>query len=151
MEKQTAQIEIPKGYEIDSVDNRSGEVKFKKKPENVMAKIETVADALEANGLTQEQFDQQCESLSEDEKAYRILKLLSKALNEGWEPNWNDENEYKYFPWFYMGGSRGFRFNDFADWRSHSVVGSRLAFKSYELAKYAGEQFTDVYKQYMTI
>jgi len=151
MNTKNAKIEIPKGYEIDSVDNRSGEVKFKKKPENVMAKIETVTDVLEANGLTQEQFDHQCEGFSDDEKAYRILKLLAKALNEGWEPNWNDDNETKYFPWFEMGGSRGFRAGDFVVWNSGSAVGSRLAFKSYELAKYAGEQFTNVYKQFMTI
>ena len=151
MENQTTTIKIPKGKEIDQVDFRTGKVTFKKKPENIIAKIETVADVLEANGLTQKKFDLQCAGLTEDEINYRILKMLAKTLNEGWEPNWNDENEDKYFPWFYMGGSSGFRFDVCGSWSTASGVGSRLCFKSRELTEYAANQFTDVYKKFMTI
>lgn len=147
----TLKIEIPKGFEIDSFDKQSGEIKFKEVPKSVMERIKTVEDVLSDNGLTREQFDEQYEGLEEDEIAYRILKLLAKSLNEEWMPDWSDSNEYKYYPWFEMRGSRGFRFIDNAYWHSDSGVGSRLCFKTRELAEYAGQQFQPVYEQFMTI
>ena len=80
------------------------------------------------------------------------MKLLTKSLNEGWEPDWDNSSERKYFPWFNMSSSgSGFSFCVCDDWGTHSSVGSRLCFKSSELAKYAGTQFTDIYKEYMLI
>jgi hypothetical protein len=144
-------IEIPAGHEIDSFDKANGVIKFKEKPKNVMERIKTIADVIADNGLTQEQFDRQCEGLTEDEVSYRIIKMLAKSLNEGWTPNCNNENEYKFYPWFWMGGARGFRSHDYDFWDSGSRASARLCFKSKELAEYAGNQFTDVYKKYMTI
>ena len=77
-----------------------------------------------------------------------IAELLCKSLNEDWTPDWDNSNEYKYYPWFKMGSS-GFRFGDCDGWDAVSGVGSRLCFKSRKLAEYAGEQFEDVYKQFM--
>lgn len=145
----TLKIEIPKGYMIDTVDNESGEVKFKPLPKDVISLVKTVEDLLAEHGLTKEEFDEQCKGLSPDEVAYRIIKMLVIALNEGWVPDWNDSDQYKYFPWFYMGGSAGFRFNVCDSWDSY--VGSRLCFKSRELAEHAGRHFTEVYKQFMII
>jgi len=146
----TIKIEIPKGYEIDSFDKLSGEIKLKELPKDVMGRIRTVYDVLNDNSLTLEQWDKEkTEGLSDDEMAYRMLKLLVKSLNEGWEPDWNDKNQPKYYPWFEMGGSSGFRFRDYVHWNSGSLVGSRLCFKSKELAIYAGKQFTDVYARFM--
>jgi hypothetical protein len=146
----TIKIQIPEGFQIDSFDKVTGEIKFKPIPRSVTDRIKTIQDVLADNNITQEQFDKSCEGLEPDEVAYRIIKMLAKSLNEGWEPNWDNNNEYKYYPWFDMeGGSSGFRFHDCDFWRSHSVVGSRLCFKSSELATYAGEQFIDVYKKFM--
>ena len=78
------------------------------------------------------------------------LMVITKALNEGWEPNWNDSNEWKYYPWFSMGGSRGFSYYG-CDGLSGSYVGARLCFKSHELAEYAGAQFKELYKEYFTL
>lgn len=80
----------------------------------------------------------------------QLAVLITKALNEGWVPDWDNSNEYKYFPWFKMSSS-GFRSHDCVYWPAFSVVGSRLCFKNRELAKYAGEQFTDVYRKFMII
>lgn len=159
----TLKIEIPKGFEIDSFDKQSGEIKFKEVQKSVMERIKTVEDVLADNGLTREQFDKQCEGLEEDEISYRILKLLAKSLNEGWVPDWSDPNDpneyneyneynkYKYFPWFEMQGSSGFRFHGHDYLLAISGVGSRLCFKSKELARYAGQQFQHVYEQFMII
>jgi len=149
MKTNTMKIEIPEGQEIDSIDKQSGEVTFKEKPNKVTDRIKTVADVLADQGITQEEFDANCIGLEKDEVAYRIVKLLAKSLNEGWTPDWDNSNEYKYSPWFYMGGSSGFRFGDCAYWSAASDVGSRLCFRSEKLARYAANQFTDIYKQFM--
>jgi hypothetical protein len=28
------------------------------------------------------------------------LFIIADVLNKGWKPNWNNEDEYKYYPWF---------------------------------------------------
>lgn len=80
---------------------------------------------------------------------YKLI-IIAEALHEGWEPNWDDYNEYKYYPWFRMSGS-GFSCFDYGDDISISYLGSRLCFKSRDIAKYAGEQFTELYKEQMLI
>ena len=50
-----------------------------------------------------------------------------------------------------MGGSAGFRFDDFDNWSSRSFVGSRLCFKTSALAEQAGKHFLEVYRQFMVI
>jgi len=37
---------------------------------------------------------------STDEIAYRKLRIIAEALNEGWKPDWSNSDEYKYYPWF---------------------------------------------------
>lgn len=147
----TIQIEIPPGFMIDTFDPAKGEIKFKEKPKLVTERIKTVADVFADNAFTEESFDEQFGSFDQDEQAYIFLKMMAKSLNEGWKPNWDDSNEYKYYPWFYMGGSSGFRCYDFDYQDSASSVGSHLCFKTRELAIYAGNTFTDAYKQFMLI
>lgn len=124
-----------------------GKASFEKSP---MEAIKTIDDILQARGLTREQFDKDTIGFTEDEKSYRLVKMLVEILNQGWVPNWDDDNETKYYPWFHMSSS-GFRFGDYVVWGSDSFVGSRLCFKSSELAEYAGKQFTELYKNFMII
>lgn len=89
--------------------------------------------------------------------AHFKLIIIAEALNAGWQPNWNDYNETKYYPWFEVEASEentagfGFSGTDYGFGNSYSHVGSRLCFKSRELAKYAGETFTELYKDYFLI
>ena len=82
--------------------------------------------------------------------AYMKLIVIARALNEGWKPNWANSNEYKYVPWFKENGF-GLSFVYCAYWFSITFVGSRLCFKSRELAEYAGKQFESIYQEYLTI
>lgn len=148
---QTLKIEIPKGFEIDSFDLQAGEIKFKEKPRSVFERIKTIDDVFADHGLTRAEFYDSCDGLERDEIAYRILKLLAKSLNEGWLPDWSNSSEYKYFPWFEMRGSSGFRFAAYDGWRSGSNVGSRLCFKSSKLAEHAANHFLSVYQDFMVI
>ena len=86
-----------------------------------------------------------------DEIAYKKLKIIVRALNEGWQPNWNNSGEYKHYPWFYMDPKRGFVLYYVYCNLTYSSVGSRLCFRSEELAQYAATQFVDLYKQLFTL
>jgi hypothetical protein len=83
--------------------------------------------------------------------AYQKLIIIARALNEGWTPNWKDIDEYKYYPWFDLSSGSGLSYDVFVGQRSSSDVGSRLCFKSGELAEYAGKQFIELYKEFFLI
>ena len=87
---------------------------------------------------------------TKDERAYKQLKIIAEALNEGWKPNWNDKSEGKYYPFFDM-SSDGFSFVNYGVWGTYTIVGSRLCFKSRELAEYAGKQFASIYKDFLSL
>ena len=79
------------------------------------------------------------------------LVVIAEALNDGWKPNWNDTSEYKYYPWFKMSSSGSeFSYYVYDFGYASTVVGSRLVFKSRELAEYAGKQFEAEYKEFYT-
>ena len=82
------------------------------------------------------------------------LMVIAEALNEGWTPDWSNGEWDKWYPWFKMDDSSSagrFSFVDAGHQRSGSVVGSRLCFKSKDLATYAGTQFLDIYKDFFTV
>jgi hypothetical protein len=80
--------------------------------------------------------------------AHTMLIIIIEAANEGWVPDWNNEDERKYEPWFDM--ESGFSLNYvFASYAS-SVVGSRLCFRSREVGEYIVSQFLELYKTYFT-
>jgi hypothetical protein len=89
--------------------------------------------------------------------AHYKLIIIAQALNDGWQPNWNDSNQGKYYPWFEIkvdtkspGGS-GLVCSNFSNWYAYSNVGSRLCFKDWETAKYAGTTFKQLYEEYFLI
>ena len=92
-------------------------------------------------------------------EAHAKLIIISDALNtvenggKRWIPDWTNSKWDKYYPWFDMGSSSGvgFSYCVYDYWRSDSYVGSRLCFKSSDLAEYAGEQFEDLYKAYFVL
>ena len=89
--------------------------------------------------------------------AFYKLTIIARALNEGWKPNWSDWDEDKYFPVFRCKeGSKknagfGFSYSDFGWSSTCTNVGSRLCFKTQELAEYAGKTFEKLYKQFLML
>lgn len=77
------------------------------------------------------------------------LVIIAEAVNDGWKPNWDNDDEYKYYPWFDM--ENGFVFYGFVFSARFSDVGSRLCFRSREIAEYIGKQFEDLYKDYFVL
>lgn len=89
--------------------------------------------------------------------AHYKLVIIAQALNNGWEPNWSNWDEYKYFPWLEVKADEsnpsgsGFSYTDYDYSYSDTIVGSRLCFQTRELALYAAKQFEDLYKDYLLI
>lgn len=143
-------IQIPEGFKVGNFNKETGEVTFIAKPKEIKELIKTFDDVLKYHGLNSNSVDF---TGTVDEIAYKKLKLVARALNEGWEPDWSDSDQPKYYPWFNMerSASGGFSYNDCDHNWTYSTVGSRLCFKSADLAKYAGTQFKDLYEDYFVI
>jgi hypothetical protein len=83
--------------------------------------------------------------------AYKLL-IIYKAINNEWKPDWSNWDQYKYYPWFeVLSSGFGFSHSTYGYDCTHTTVGSRLCFESEEKAKYAGNQFLQLYKDFLTI
>lgn len=109
--------------------------------------------------------------------AYTRLAIIAEALNEGWRPEYT-EDEYRYYPWFglytqeeyddmddedkeccrFVGrsdhnasayGGLVYAYAHVGSATSYAYFGSRLAFKSRELAIYCGKQFIEIWINYL--
>ena len=92
--------------------------------------------------------------LRPDEVARKKLEVITVALNEGWSPDWNNTDEYKYYPYFYIeprkhGAPAGLSSANALSAASFTAasIGSRLCFHEPDAARYAGRTFTELYEQ----
>ena len=87
--------------------------------------------------------------------AYYKLIVIAQALNEGWEPDWTNEDQEKWFPWFYFDREKnkiaGFASagTNRAPTYTHASIGSRLCFKTEALCAYAARQFEPLYEAWL--
>ncbi len=120
-----------------------------------MAKIKTFEQACKKLGYDPEKVLPKVGTMPKHHQdatvAHAKLVIITEALNDGWKPNWKDSSEWKYYPWFDMSSPSGPAYDVCDDWCSLSNVGSRLCFKSEELAEYAGKQFQKLYRQYFVL
>jgi hypothetical protein len=112
---------------------------------------------------------------TDDVIAYLKLRIICAALNEGWEPKFTTD-EYRWFTWFelftqqelddmseeqrsrvvarsynyaYALGGVAYANAIYAASSAFTSYGSRLAFKSKELAEYCGKQFIDIWADFV--
>jgi len=110
-----------------------------------------------------------------DMLAYARLRIIAAALNEGWKPKFT-EDEYRYYPYFYLYAQKEYNclseeakerccllggyadngaYDGFVFVYSYDLgladqnCGSRLCFKSSELAEYAGVQFKELWRDFL--
>lgn len=146
-------IEIPEGTKLELHDGVY--VIVKDKPEDVRDRIKTFEDAYkeleerdDMDYLIREYDNRWTDS--EDLLAYIKLRIIAAALNEGWEPKL-EKGEVRYFAWLsFIDGGVASAYANYDPSIAFSNVGSRLAFKSRELATYAREQFKDLWIDYLT-
>lgn len=86
-----------------------------------------------------------------DEIAYKKLKVIVKAINQGWEPDWSNTNQKKWWPWFNLSSGFGFSDSNYGYPYTVTAVGSRLCFESEKKSDYTANQFVDLYEQFLTI
>lgn len=124
--------------------------------EEITDRVKTYEDACKVLGV--EPINEQnakAQGFRSDEIARRKLETIAAALNEGWKPDWNNTDQYKYYPYFYIQenakgkGSAGLSYasTNNAATNTYAAVGSRLCFYASRLARYASNQFTDLYEQ----
>ena len=82
--------------------------------------------------------------------AYAKLLTIATAWNkiDGFEPDFSDTSQYKYFPWFeYSRDAVGFVCEDAADTVAFAGanISSKLCFKTRERAMQFGKQFIDLW------
>ena len=125
----------------------------KKSSADIVERIKTFDDACNELGITNAELvvSGEIENDFKSVSAYQKLIIITRALNEGWVPNWKDDSEYKYYPWFNMSSGYGLSFSAYAYRHSDSGVGSRLCFKSRQLSDYAGKQFIKEYTDFFII
>ena len=114
--------------------------------------IKSFEDACQDQGVEPEEVIPFAVATTADQKsinAYAKLIVICRAINENKEPNWDDSNEYKYYPYFDMRSGSGFSNARYDRWGASASVGSRLSFRTREKAEYAGTQFLDIYKEFM--
>lgn len=120
---------------------------------SVMDRVKEYKDACAETGETPINVEEMLRlGFTKDEIAYRMMKTVTKALNEGWVGNVYNSKEYRYYPVFYPNGSpSSFAFDGSGCGDSRAVAGggSRLCFKTRELSDYAGKQFLNLYKEFI--
>lgn len=149
LDKKTAKElypELPKWFQV-VLTATFGDDCFKKKN---FDEIKTLEDAAEATGHSVGYLKMQ-DPESTDEWAYRMLKMVVKAINGDWTPDWNNSNQYKYWPYFKLSSGFGFSGSASDYVGTGTGVGSHLCFETEEKCKYAATQFIDIYEQFLTI
>lgn len=86
--------------------------------------------------------------------ALNELFTIAQAWNkeDGFTPDFSDRNQTKWFPWFeYSDKSAGFvsAGTDYATTSAAANVGSRLCFKTSARARQFGEQFIDLWNDFL--
>ena len=79
-----------------------------------------------------------------------MLKMVAKAINQGWVPDWNNSDQKKWWPWFNLSSGFGFSDSCYYYGLASTAVGSRLCFETEEKSDYAANQFMEIYKEFLT-
>lgn len=175
MKSKKLEIEIPEGK---TAVWRNGILTLIDEPEkDVRKRIKTFEDACHEIGIDAEAWNRDKISLGlePDVLAFLKLRIIVKALNEGWEPRFT-EDECRYYPWFilytgeeynkldeeeksrvvcrsyynaYALGGVSCAYASYDSSYSNALIGVRLAFKTSELAAYCGRQFLDIWADFV--
>ena len=108
MEKEVIQVEIPAGKKAAWVDGFlklvDAEEEQKKDERPITERVKTFEDACKELGEDHklvQQFKEIQEAIAEykEATAYFKLGIITAALNEGWKPDFTNNEEYRYYPY----------------------------------------------------
>lgn len=191
MEKGTIQVEIPAGKKAAWVDGFlklvDAEEEQKKDERPITERVKTFEDACKELGedhkLVQQYRAAEGTSLMDsiNVAAYLKLRIITAALNEGWEPQFT-KDEDRWYPYLvlWFKGELDDKSDEWKDERnlqvpvvvgsayngstvgvsalssgtdvsnSFTYSGSALVFRKSEIARFAGQQFTELWANYYT-
>ncbi len=113
--------------------------------------IKTLEDARIATGHSAA-YVKMLDPESQDEWAYRMLKMVVKAINGDWTPDWSNTDQPKYYPYFaVLPSGSGFSGSVTDDFYEDTLVGSRLCFENQAKVNHAIKHFEDLYTQFLLI
>ena len=130
----------------EQLEGSFGKETFRKKDFN---DIKTFEDACQTLDINPDAVC--CDVDTSDEVAYKKLKVIVKAINQGWTPDWSDTDQRKWWPWFNLSSGFGFSDSDYYCDYTNTTVGFRLCFESEEKSDYTAKQFIDLYKELLTL
>lgn len=170
---------------IDALQKELNTIKRQQEKKNmpVTERVKTLEDAIEELGEDNElvkayESAKGCDGLGEDVIAYMKLRIIASALNEGWKPQFV-EDEQRYYPWFQIWSKEKYD-KQSEEWKgrhklwlvggysayasacglayassdnvwsySTSCISARLAMKNEEISEYIGNQFIDIWVDYL--
>lgn len=191
MEKEVIQVEIPAGKKAAWVDGFlklvDAEEEQKKDERPITERVKTFEDACKELGedhkLVQQYRAIEGTTLMDsiDVVAYFKLRIITAALNEGWVPQFTEDEE-RWYPYLilWFKGELEDKSDEWKDERNLQVpvvvggagdgsnvgvsaltsyyvvsnsdpcTGSALVFRKSEIARFAGQQFTELWANYYT-
>nr|UVY02700.1 MAG: hypothetical protein [Bacteriophage sp.] len=191
MEKEVIQVEIPAGKKAAWVDGFlklvDAEEEQKKDERPITERVKTFEDACKELGedhkLVQQYRAIEGTTLMDsiDVVAYFKLRIITAALNEGWVPQFTEDEE-RWYPYLvlWFKGELEDKSDEWKDERnlqvpvvvgsanygsdvgvaalnsnhdvsnSNAHYGSALVFRKSEIARFAGQQFTELWANYYT-
>lgn len=117
-------------------------------PKNITDKVKTFEDVESILGKVVLPYTNPSTKQQVSTNASVKIQHISKALNEGWTPNFNNSDERKWYPWFEKKIS-GWSVRGVGYYCGLAGMGSDFFFKSEELARYAATKFLEIYKEYL--
>lgn len=132
---------------LDALEKEASELReIINREETLMERVKTYSDVckeLNIEELKLKDFNFLPKNQQKKALAFSKIQNIVELFNEGWEPDWADSVQKKYYPYFDCQGS--FRFGDF-HYLYYSFRGEAGFYKNKELAIYCGKQFQDIYK-----
>lgn len=112
----------------------------------IMARVKSFEDACAVQGLDpvveMGYFDGLPESIREYHRGIHRCDTIINALNEGFVFDWDDDDQPKYFNYYWMNGPAGFRFDGSDCDCTDTFAGAGSGpFANRQLAEYFGRQF----------
>ncbi len=117
--------------------------------QNISDRVKTMDDVYAELAIDKASFEKSF-IFKEDLDAAKV-RLITKVFNEGWLPDWTNSNETKYTCYFESKNGCGFSGSGYHSWHAVTSVGSRLCFKSKELALSVPKQFQTEFENYFLI
>lgn len=123
-------------------------------PDEINIKVDSYEAALEYLGRESDV----CMRCMADKHAKAMVAMyqlitIAEAWNkaDGFVPDFDNINQYKWFPWFRKNGTAGFVFANTLDTAADTSanIGSRLCFISEERAEQFGKQFIDLWNDFL--